>query len=129
MKPLTFDDLTALDEYAVRRAEFFDAHLRYRDRYRRIRVGPQLTLVFENRQTLCFRVQEFLRVARIADRGEIAAHLDWFNRTLPAADHLQAALMVDGDPNYWRELTGDAIRLVIESVTVPAKLVDARPED
>jgi hypothetical protein len=129
MKPLTFDDLTSLDEYTARRAEFFDAHLRYRDRYRRVRVGPKLTLVFENRQMLCFRVQEFLRVARISNHGEIAAHLDWFNRTLPKPDHLQAALIIDGDAADWREFTGNAIRLVIDSITVPAKLVTARPED
>jgi hypothetical protein len=129
MKPLTFDDVISLKEYVARRAEFLDAHLRYRDRYRRVRVGPKVTFVFENRQTLCFRVQEFLRVARVADRAQVAAHLDWFNRGLPKPEHLQAAMIVDGDVEYWRDLTGDAIRLGIDSLTIPAKLVTARPED
>jgi hypothetical protein len=130
MKPLTFDDLTPFEEYVARRAEFFDAHVRYRDRYRRLRIGPKLTLVFENRQTLSFRVQEFLRVARIADRTEVCKHLDWFNRVLPKPDHLQAALILDDENGaFWRELNGDSIRLVIDSISVPAKLATARPED
>jgi len=129
MKPLTHDDLISLEEYAARRAEFLDAHLRYRDRYRRVRVGPKVTFLFENRQTLSFRVQEFLRVARVAERAQVAAHLDWFNRGLPKPDHLQAAMIADGDAAFWRELTGDAIRLAIDSLTIRAKLVTARPED
>jgi hypothetical protein len=129
VKPLTFDDLIPFEEYAARRAEFFDAHLRYRDRYRRVRVGPKLTLVFENRQMLWFRVQEFLRVARVADSAQASNHLDWYNRVLPKPDCLQAAAIVDGDPAYWRELTGDAVKLVVDSVTIPARLVTARSDD
>src|SRR5205085_8759387 len=58
MLPLTVDDLLPLEEYATRRKEFFDAQRRYVDRYRRVRIGPKLMLIFENRQTLWFRVQE-----------------------------------------------------------------------
>ena len=46
MQPLTLDDLLPLDEYAGRRREFAEAHARYLDRYRRVRVGPRVTLVF-----------------------------------------------------------------------------------
>src|SRR5262245_24391158 len=69
MRPLTLDDLVPLAEYVGRRAEFFDAHLRYCDRYRRVRIGPSATLVFENRQTLWFRLQEVVRVARLTEPG------------------------------------------------------------
>jgi len=48
MLPLTVDDLLPLEEYASRRKEFFDSHRRYVDRYRRVRIGPRLTLIFEN---------------------------------------------------------------------------------
>ena len=63
MLPLTVDDLLPLEEYATKRSEYFDAHRRYIDRYRRVRIGPKLTLIFENRQTLWFRVQEIIRIA------------------------------------------------------------------
>ena len=62
MAPLTVEDLLPLEVYAPRRREFFDSHRKYIDRFRRVRIGPRLTLIFENRQTLWFRVQEVVRV-------------------------------------------------------------------
>src|SRR3954454_13259023 len=99
MAPLTVDDLLPLEEYARRRKEFFDSHRRYVERYRRVRIGPRLTLIFENRKTLWYRVHEVLRVARVADRGEVQQELNLYNRLLPGRDLLQAALLIDiGDP-------------------------------
>jgi hypothetical protein len=137
MRPLTPDDLMPLAEYADRRLEFFESHRRYLDRYRRVRVGPQLTLVFENRQTLWFRVHELVRVARLAEPGLLRAELAVYNRLLPGRDHLQAALLIDvpdGVPLSealapWRGLAGDAVRLRLGDRSLPAALLTDRPED
>jgi hypothetical protein len=137
MQPLALDDLLPLEEFAGRRPEFFASHARYLDRYRRVRVGPSLTLLFENRQTLWFRVQELLRVARLADPLAVQQELDWYNRLLPRRDQLQAALMIDvpegptwGEQlRFWRDLAGEHIRLVIGDEAVPARFVTCRPED
>src|SRR5437763_4536926 len=99
MLPLTVDDLLPLEEYVGRRREYFDSHRRYVDRYRRVRIGPRLTLIFENRQTLWYRVHEVLRIARLADRREVQLELNLYNRLLPGPDRLQAALLIEiGDP-------------------------------
>src|SRR5438270_13847398 len=94
MQPLAVEDLLPLDEYAARRTEFFRAHARYLDRYRRVRLGPRLTLVFENRQTLWYRVQELLHTARLAEPGRVRRELDWYSRLLPRRGQLHAALLV-----------------------------------
>src|SRR5207248_6680018 len=95
MRPLTLDDLLPLEEYAGRRREFFETLERYLDRYRRVRVGPRVTLLFENRQTLWFRVQELLRIARLTDPLRVQQELDVYNRLLPARNCLQAVLLID----------------------------------
>src|SRR6202158_2892346 len=95
MLPLTVDDLLPLEEYASKRKEFFDAHRRYIDRYRRVRIGPKLTLIFENRQTLWFRVQEVIRIARLSQAGEVQQELNLYNRLLPGRNLLQAALLIE----------------------------------
>jgi hypothetical protein len=128
MQPLTADDLLPLDEYVARRAEFVESHRRYCDQYRRVRVGPGALFIFENRQTLWFRVQEMLRIARVSDPEWIERELIEINRLLPRRNRLQAALMLaEGGP--WRDLTGEQITLAIESAAVPARLVTCRPED
>lgn len=137
MYPITTEDLLPLSEYLARRREFHEAHRRYRDRYRRIRIGPQVSLLFENRQTLWFRLQEFLRLARLSEPEEIKHHLDWFNALLPQPQRLQAAFVVEVEDeadwqrqfDYWRDLRGEHVRLWLENIRVPAHLVTARQED
>jgi len=137
MQPLTLDDLMPLAEYVGRRPEIFATQSRYVDRYRRVRVGPKLTLVFENRQTLWFRVQEIVRVARLADPSRGQQELDWYNRLLPARNRLQAALVIDTPEGpgwfehvqYWEEFTGDVLRLIAAGEAVTATLITCRPED
>jgi hypothetical protein len=137
MHPLTRDDLLPLDEYAARRREFFASHQRYLDRYRRVRIGPRVTLLFENRQTLWFRLQEVLRVARLADPLMVQQELDLYNRLLPGRDRLQAALLIDvpeGVPltkelAAWQTLRGEAVRLRVGADVRPACLITCRPED
>ncbi len=137
MRPLTLDDLLPLDEFADQRREFFAAHRRYLDRYRRVRIGPRMTLLFENRQTLWFRVQDVLRVARLADAADVQAELDVYNRLLPGHDCLQAALLLDIPANVplanalapWRDLKGDDLRLRLGDGAYPGLLLTSRPED
>ncbi len=62
---------------------------------RRIAVGPLLTLVFENRQTVQFQVQEMLRAERIVDPGKIQDELDVYNPLLPSRDELSATLLIE----------------------------------
>jgi hypothetical protein len=137
MKGLTLDDLLPLDEYAGRRREFFDAHGRYLDRYRRVRIGPRLTLLFENRQTLWFRLHEVLRVARLSEPLRVQQELDLYNRLLPGRNGLQAALLIavadesrlSEELAAWQELRGPDLCLHLGPVRYPSNLLTCRPED
>jgi hypothetical protein len=130
------DDLLPLEEYATKRKEYFDAHRRYVDRYRRVRIGPKLTLVFENRQTLWYRVQEVIRIARLADAREVHQELSLYNRLLPTRNLLQAALLIDIDQARlgaelaaWRGIAGEHLQLHFGAQFTPSHLVTCRPED
>ena len=136
MKALTLDDVLPLDEYAPRRREFFAAHGRYLDRYRRVRIGSTLTLLFENRQTLWFRLQEVLRIARLSEPARVQQELDLYNRLLPRRNRLQAALLLKIDDRRlreelpaWQDLRGDELCLHIGTARYPADLLTCRPED
>src|SRR6266852_1048743 len=120
MLALTADDLLPLEEYAGRRREFFEAQCRYLDRYRRVRVGPRAALLFENRQTLWFRIQEVLRIARLADPQRVQLELDLYNRLLPGRGQLQGALVIDIEEArfseelaFWQTLQGGSLLLCV----------------
>lgn len=135
MLPLTPDDLLPLDEYLAQREDIVRARRVYLDRYRRVPVGPRVTFIFENRQTVWYRLHEFIRAGRLTDPRLIRRELDLMNRLLPKPGRLAAALVLDGgrsdrpaDP-LWRSLTGPAIRLEIGANSVAADLLTCRPED
>jgi hypothetical protein len=131
MRPLTLDDLMPLHEFAAQRRALFEAHMRYVNRYRRVRIGPAVTLVFENRQTLWFRAQEVLRVARLAEASRVQQELGLYNALLPGRDELHAALQLDpGEERAaWERFRGDELRLRLGGLALPAQLVTCRPED
>lgn len=137
MLPLTLEDLLPLDEYASRRREFFDSLGRYVDRYRRVRIGPKVTLVFENRQTLWFRVHEIVRIARLSDAGRLQEELDLYNGLLPGRNTLQAAVLIEVTDETklqrelapWKDFNGSQLVLHLGHDFIPATLVTGRPED
>ena len=64
MKQLLQTDLLPAAEYEQQREQFRSRIIALKQR-RRISVGPLITLVFENRETLRFQTQEMIRVEHI----------------------------------------------------------------
>jgi hypothetical protein len=94
VRPLTPDELLGLEEYEEARDDFRGAVIELKAR-RRLAVGDRVSLVFENRETLRFQVQEMLRVERIREAGDVQQELDVYNALLPRADELSATLFIE----------------------------------
>ena len=62
---------------------------------RRVGLGPNLTLVFENRATMIFQVCEMLRAEGIVEPDRIQAEIDVYNSLLPDPGELSATLFVE----------------------------------
>jgi hypothetical protein len=74
---------------------------------RRVSVGDRITLVFENRDTLLFQVEEMLRAERITEEDKIQDELDVYNALMPTSDELSATLFLENprDVDRAAELT------------------------
>lgn len=94
MQVLTQKDLWPLPVYEGVRDAFRKQVIALKQD-RRIGVGPFITLVFENRQTVKFQVQEIVRVEKITDPAHVQEELDGFNTMLPKPGELSATLMVE----------------------------------
>jgi hypothetical protein len=62
---------------------------------RRLAVGPHLTLMFENRQTVWYQIQEILRTERIFEDAAINAEVQTYNELLPRPGELFATLLIE----------------------------------
>lgn len=94
MNPLTQADLLSHADYEAQRATFRQEIIALKKR-RRIEVGPLVTLVFENRRTLLFQVQEMIRTERIFEPSKIQDELDVYNALLPGTGELSATVMIE----------------------------------
>lgn len=58
-------------------------------------MGPIVTVVFENRDTVRFQIQEMARVERMTSDDQIQAELDVYNPLIPGPGELSATLFVE----------------------------------
>src|SRR4051812_28735338 len=91
MQPLTAQDLWPNAVYEGVRDQFRREVIAAKQ-VRRIAVGPSMSVLFENRLTVKFQIQEILRAEKIADPRE---ELEGFNTLLPQAGELAATLMIE----------------------------------
>lgn len=94
MQILTRQDLMPLETYAVERKAFRDQVINHK-RHRRISLGPNLNLYFEDRMTMLYQVQEMLRVERIFEAQGIEEELDAYNPLIPDGSNLKATMMLE----------------------------------
>ena len=94
MKVITAHDLISYEEYE-RQRESFRANIIALKQRRRISLGPLITVVFENRETLKFQIQEMIRAERIRDPAKVQDELDVYNALLPEQNELSATLLIE----------------------------------
>jgi hypothetical protein len=92
--PLTIEDIVDQRAYERERDEF-RRHVIDLKRRRRIGVGPFVTLVFENRDTIRFQIQEMARAEKIITDEGIQTELDIYNPLIPAAGQISATLFLE----------------------------------
>jgi hypothetical protein len=93
-RALTLDDIADLRAYE-REREAFREHVVALKKRRRISVGPVVTLLFENRDTVRFQIQEMARVERMLTDEAIQAELDIYNPLVPEPGHLAATMFIE----------------------------------
>jgi len=94
MQKLTQADLYTLEVYARERSAFRTRVLDHK-KARIVHVGEHVTLVFEDRLTVQYQIQEMLRVERIFEPAGIAEELDAYNPLIPDGANLKATMLIE----------------------------------
>ena len=94
MKKLTREDLFSLEKYAEERDDFRTAVLRHK-RDRRVELGTNAALYFEDRMTMQYQVQEMLRIEKIFEAAGINEELEAYNPLIPDGSNWKATFMVE----------------------------------
>ncbi|NCF24798.1 MAG: DUF3501 family protein [Gammaproteobacteria bacterium] len=94
MQKLTRDDLYSLEQYSDIRSEFRTQVLSHK-RNRRVELGTNAALYFEDRLTMQYQVQEMLRIERIFEAAGINEELEAYNPLIPDGSNWKATFMVE----------------------------------
>jgi hypothetical protein len=94
MTKLTLDDISDLRAYERERDEFRRDVIQLKKR-RRVQVGEILTLLFENRRTIRFQIQEMARIEKIISDEGIETELRVYNPLIPEPGQLCATLFIE----------------------------------
>ena len=93
-RSLSLDDIVDNAAYEDERDEFRTRIIALKKR-RRIGVGEFVTLVFENRETMRFQIQEMARVERMDSDAAIEGELAVYNKLIPEPGSLSATLFIE----------------------------------
>jgi len=91
---LTPSDLYSLEDYAKMRPEFRQKSMAHK-RARTVHVGPHVTLLFEDRLTMQYQVQEVLRVEKIFEQDDILEELSAYNPLIPDGSNWKATMLIE----------------------------------
>jgi Protein of unknown function (DUF3501) len=94
MHKLERKDLWSLEDYAQKRADYRREIIEHK-RARTLHLGPNLTLLFEDRMTMHYQVQEMLRAERIFEAAGIQDELDAYNPLIPDGRNWKATMLVE----------------------------------
>ena len=94
MRKLTVDDIVDLRAYERERADFRQRIIELK-RTRRVALGPILTILFENTETMRWQVQEMARAERMLRDEQIAHEVETYNELIPDAGELSGTLFLE----------------------------------
>ncbi len=94
MNKLNRKDLLSLEQYAEQRNDF-RARVMAHKKNRRVAIGPNLTLYFEDRLTIQYQIQEMLRIERIFEADAIQEELDTYNPLISGGSSLRCTTMLE----------------------------------
>ncbi|MFN3134632.1 MAG: DUF3501 family protein [Candidatus Kryptonium sp.] len=111
MKKIELSEVRNIYEYEKIR-EDFRRYIIDLKKKRRVEVGNRVSLVFENRDTVLFQIQEMMRAERMVDDNEIKFEVDTYNELIPEKNEISATLFIEvDDPQLLRPVLDSFIGL------------------
>lgn len=86
-------DLWTLEDYSVHRISFREAVLAHK-KDRRVRLGDHVQLIFEDRMTIKYQIQEMLRIEKVFEAQGIQEELDAYNPLIPDGGNWKCTMLI-----------------------------------
>lgn len=94
MKKISVSDLMSIEAYETQRPAIRQAIMEHK-KTRRVPLGPNAMLHFEDYQVMRYQVLELIRAEKITDKKELEGELEAYNPLIPDGKNLKVTLMLE----------------------------------
>lgn len=94
MKKLTMADLLSIEAYEAQRPAIRQAIMEHK-KTRRVPLGPNAMLHFEDYMVMRYQVLELIRAEKITDEAELKEELEAYNPLIPDGKNLKVTFMLE----------------------------------
>ena len=94
MEKIKLADLLDITEYEKIRPQSRQEVMDHK-KVRRIQLGSEISLTFEDRTTIIFQIQEMMRAERLVHDSQIQVEIDVYNDLIPDQGELSATLFIE----------------------------------
>jgi len=94
MNKVSLEEIIGIERYEKIRDDFRRKIIDLKKR-RRISVGPRVTFVFENHDTMLFQIQEMVRAESMVDLDKVREEIDVYNELIPNGAELSATMLIE----------------------------------
>ena len=94
MRKLTIDDLLSIEEYSRQRTAFRKIAMEHK-KNRRLQIGPNLMMHFEDFTLMRYQILELTRAEKITGQDDLLEELSAYNPLIPDGNNLKVTLMLE----------------------------------
>lgn len=94
MKKISIKDIIPPEEYEKVRDDYRRRIIALK-KERRVDVGPKVSFVFENRDTILFQIQEMIRAEHMTDPRKIQDEIDIYTPLIPGPREMSTTMFIE----------------------------------
>ncbi len=103
MKKISISDLMSIEAYDAQRPAFRQSIMEHK-KTRRLQLGPNATLHFEDYMVMRYQVLELIRAEKIRDEKDLLEELEAYNPLIPDGKNLKVTFMLEYPDENERKL-------------------------
>ena len=103
MRKITLDDLLPIEEYSRQRTAFRKIAMEHK-KDRRLQIGPNLMMHFEDFTLMRYQILELIRAEKITSKDDLLEELSAYNPLIPDGKNLKVTLMLEFPDEHERRI-------------------------
>jgi hypothetical protein len=117
MTALRREDLLNLEQYSEQREMLLEEVIEIK-KERLIQVGENVSLLFENKKTIQYQIQEMLRIEETFEAKDIEEELNVCNPLIPDGTNLKATMLIEFPEEEIRKKRLEEMHLIEDKVWI-----------